>query len=235
MLTLLVKKTDLFEDFIFNISLLSTMYKFIFSFEFLNALRLGLILDLLAKIAVIASVVLIYVAYKELKHREKHQFNETVADQVKLFRIEVIPLYMKFYKRVNEIEINLISNSIEFHQGTGLKELVLGNSDKSNIQNQVRENGQLFEEHTDLLNLLEDLSLRIVLSNTIHREELLPIRKIFVQIVEVSAYMIFFHREIFTDKSVYNNLLKIYFEWKDKVDRETQDVKSEKFMKSIGN
>ncbi len=94
----------------------------------------------------------------------------------------------------------------------------------------LSKNQELFSKQTLLLNMLEELSLRIDHFHIFDHPALNSIRIPFVQMVEQNAWALLFQREVFAGLPTYQTILDLYKKWKDQVDRKSPVER----LKSVG-
>jgi hypothetical protein len=74
----------------------------------------------------------------------------------------------------------------------------------------------VFEKQRDILNMLEELSIRIIYTETTLNPGLASIRLPFIECIEIFAYTLFYYRATGVE---YPAVFKLYISWKDLVDR----------------
>lgn len=74
-------------------------------------------------------------------------------------------------------------------------------------------------KQTDILNLLEEIAIRIINFDTTKHDLLNSIKTPFIEIVEINAVVLLLQRNIITGDKTYTSILSLYALWKDEVDR----------------
>lgn len=178
------------------------------------------LLDILEKIAQIITVVAIFIALKEYRYRRKRDLVLATAEQIAFFREKVIPKTNELISHVRKITPDYVFNRIRLVP-PDLNTIRRDNFDFGKKQADLLKNEETFFLYIDLLNLLEEISWRIIHSETSKHEALNSVKHLFVAAVEMSAVVLLMQREILTGESSFSGTLKLYDLWKDSVDRLT--------------
>ncbi len=166
------------------------------------------------------SVVVAVLTYYNDSRRNKVNY---VIDQVSFFRKEIIFENNEFVKFIREIK----GKRYEFHK-IKLNEISVEYA-RNNFQKECQSQFEMsqidgcFPKQTFILNMLEELALKIKYTNTINHLALNSIKTPFVELVEIHAVTLLSHREILSGLPTYNTVLEIYSIWRDSVDRRTPE------------
>ncbi|MEI7688566.1 MAG: hypothetical protein WCI91_00045 [Candidatus Nomurabacteria bacterium] len=187
-------------------------------------------LEIISKIASIiasGSIIIAIISYWENKNRNKVL---TVVDQVSFFREKIIPECDKLVKLVRDIEANYIFSKIRLDS---LKIEDIKDKFKDEIKKQVELLKKYKTNYTQvtILNLLEEISLKIKYTKTINHKALNSIKPIFVMFVEINAVVLMQERELITGNQIFSATLELYNKWKDEVDLSTPEERIKKISK----
>lgn len=180
-------------------------------------------LSLLEKIAIIIAATTIWFARQEYTYKKRQDHNYAAIDQISFFRKEIFPTQEKFNEKVR----NNLGKNFAFPR-IKLDDPAVGFF-ASSISSQVQHQKQLvaqadsFVVQTDLLNMLEELSLRIFHFQTQGHSALNSIKAPFVQLVEVNASVLLEQRDLLTGEPTYENILSLYRKWVVEVDRRSPE------------
>ncbi|HEY0964690.1 MAG TPA: hypothetical protein VGE31_02750 [Candidatus Paceibacterota bacterium] len=157
--------------------------------------------------------------------RKKDEYAE-VTNQLSFYREKVIPREDKFLSGIDkhgEKRVYLDFDTDKFDE-------ICKNENLFNIfkkqyaisqKQSIDGTRSISSDEIDVLNLIEEFSVKVLQFNTQNHPALYAIHSIFVIAVEMHASRIFYVREIEHGKPLYAHLLKLYFLWKQKVDRRT--------------
>lgn len=165
-----------------------------------------------------------------LTYFNKKQQDETLAaiEQVSFFRKEIIPQFKTLDQKIRSKNKDYWFSRIRIEEST-LKALVANDEMCDNFNNQLsiffdrsdssasnwKTDGEILSEQVALLNMLEELSLKVQYFKTIDHKALVSLNAVFVEMVEKNSVALFFTRDILTGSPVYDNVLFLYKSWKD--------------------
>jgi len=177
------------------------------------------------------SVAVALAAYLNKKHQD---VTAAAIDQISFFRKEIIFANEEFVNFVREkkgkdfvfYRVGLDEPSIDYTRKKFGRESLM----QADL---IKELDTLLKQ-TAILNMLEELSLRVLHLKTINHPALSSIMAPFVELVEIHAVILLFHREISTGTPTYSSIIKIYLEWKDKVDRRYPEERLKEVRARLG-
>lgn len=158
-----------------------------------------------------ASVGLALMVYVETKDRE---VTTAAIDLVSLFRKEIILETDQFI-----IEVKSRFPKYSFPRvrltDSNMQTARINYSAELTEQENLCKNQDLFSKQTVILNLLEEVSLRITNFGAINHPALNSIRATFIQTVETSAWVLLRQKEIYAGYPMFETILEIYRRWGD--------------------
>lgn len=165
----------------------------------------------------IMTAVLTYIYNKNKDERVE------VISQIAMFRENIIPAHNDFLLFLREHNLKL--SHIKFNSRK-FKEIYLTEGNKLEckyqyqLSNQIGRSGNLiFFQQIEILNLIEEFALRVLTHGTQNHAVLVSLHSTFVQSVESHVVAIFRIREIEYGVPLYENTIKLYLLWRDKIDR----------------
>jgi len=187
-------------------------------------------LDVLQKIAGISAMLFGSFAVWQYFQKQKNDTLLATLDQVSFFRKEIIRSdedYMDFVKQ-NEGFKDYTPVRIPLKHSFSLEDLirVYPKEVKMHIKLFLLGNGQL--KQLEILNLLEDFSLRVIHLGTMEHVALKCIMPRFVNMVEENTFILLFIREYSRDDHLFGATIKLYSFWESlifKVSPEERDKK----------
>lgn len=178
-------------------------------------------LETLAKFAEIFTAFSFGLAIYEYRNKKQKDKITAVADQISFFNEKVIPSDDKFQREVTLsktgqdykikkviIDVPNFKRLVEQFPDETLEQFILANS-----------NDQIYRAQLITLNYMEELAIRIFNYDTLEHESLNSIKHAYVHLVEMNATMLLIQNDLVTDGEVYKDVIKLYFHWKDKIDR----------------
>ena len=176
-----------------------------------------------------ASIGIALITYFDKKSQD---ITSSAIEVMSFFRKEVLLLNNDFMKDAR----NKMGQNYEF-QRIKLDEpninLVRAEfPDEIKSQLELRKDPDLFIEQTLILNILEEVALKIKLLNILNHPALKSIKSPFVELVEVHATVLLEQREILTGLPTYESVIFIYQIWKDEVDRRLPKERLTDFLKT---
>jgi hypothetical protein len=196
----------------------------------INHTDLKLILDFIQTTFTVFGSIAVGFAVKTYYYNKKQDNKYAAIDQVTFFREKIISISNDFMKEVRKEK----GENYEFAR------IKLDNPDINfiitNYKNELDKQFELKKyqsTETDILNLLEELSLKIRHYQTEKHEALNSIKIPFVSTVEILANTLLYQRFIATGIPTYSTILEIYNLWKDSVDRREISERMEEFKNKI--
>lgn len=185
----------------------------------------------LQQIATIIASASIILAIGEYSYKRKRDKLVTVCDQVAFFREEVLSKNTELVNIIRSrkgINYKFARVELENSLENSMEEMITKHPEEYKAQLDLLKTGDdVLNIEGELLNALEELSVRIIYLETKEQEALENIKNAFVELVEIHALRIIETQEL-SFKSAYSKTLYLYNLWKNEVDRETTDQKIEK-------
>lgn len=175
--------------------------------------------DFFQTVAALITAGSIIFALREYRYKKEQDKKLAIADQISFFRTEVIPKYTEFIKFVRSKKgdgyvfkrVQIDDPTVKYTREHYLTE--------SQEQASILKECDTLQKQTDILNLLEEISIRIMNFDTTKHDSLNSIKTPFIEMVEVNAVMLLLQRNIITGDKTYTSILNLYGIWKDEVDR----------------
>lgn len=187
-------------------------------------------LDVLEKIAsIITSGTLIFAAREYIYNKKKDE-TSAVFEQISFFSQKIIP-EQDVIRKIAGLDTATPKLKSFYLENVTVETILNKKRSEFKEQFQVVSELDLLGRQTTILNLLEELSIKIINSKTLNHSALVAIKQSFVITIEVSWPTLFIQREAFSGDSVYNNIIKIYNSWKDQINRNDQETKLNEFLK----
>lgn len=181
----------------------------------------------------------ILIALTTFVYTRKKDEKSEVANQIAFFRKEVIPLEDDFLLAQRNLGIDRLKLSFKTEIFT---EVVTSEEILSVAKRQYQDSDKVFsgskkmyEKHINVLNLLEEFSLRVKHYQTQDHAALNSLYTVFVDSTEHHTTILFFVREIDQGSKAYSHILWLYFLWKERVDTSNakQRIKKSETWKKI--
>lgn len=164
--------------------------------------------------------------------QEKRKKTLTAIEQVAFFREKII-----------SSEKNAVDKILEFYPDYKFPRIqvdkwsidaVRKSTEKTVIDSQlmILNEKEIMNARSLLLNTMEELALRIRYSNTIDHSALNCIHQPFVFAVEWNIVVILNQKEIISGEKTYLEIINIYDQWKNRVDRRTPSERASGLTKS---
>lgn len=188
-------------------------------------------LDIITKVSSIiasGSILVAIISYFYNKNRNKVL---TVVDQISFFREKILVEGNKLITLVREKDKDYIFSLVKLDSPT-IKAINEEQLVEVTKQIDLIKNYNTYSLQVNILNLLEELSLRIIFSKTINHKALYSIMPIFIQSVEMNGLVLMQEREITTGNKIFSGTLELYKTWKDKVDRTTPEQRFQKIIET---
>ncbi len=183
----------------------SHLYIFIFFVGFLLGIIIlfKLSLDTIQKIFSILSSCSIFIALLAYTNQKRREENTSAMEQVSLFRKEIIPkmeelnkLIFKYFPTYKHKKIDL---KADFKK-----------TDEYNERGRLYSEISIRNKQIDLLNLMEEFSIKIIHLGIMMHPALIPVRNLFKKVVEENIYILVKLEE---NESSYPSIFLIYKEW----------------------
>lgn len=162
-----------------------------------------------------------------------------VANQIAFFRKEVIPLEDDFLLRQRMLGIDRLKlpfKSETFNEIVSSEDILsVAKSQFEGSEKVFSESKKMYEKHINVLNLMEEFSLRVKHYKTQNHPALNSLYSVFVDATEHHTTILFFVREIDQGSKAYSHVLWLYFLWKERVDTSNaeQRIKNSDTWKKI--
>ncbi len=179
----------------------------------------------IAQIITAIGVVGILYTAAAYKYQIKRDNDTSAIAQIEFFREKIIP-------KTNDL-IDIIQKINPLYSfprpNCSLKEFTItfwwkNFPDISKIQADISKNNKVYEVQIDLLNILEDFSLKVLYIGTVKHEALKSIQGLFIKNVEQNLSSIF-AMELSTG-AIYPGTRKLYEYWKNLVDRRSRSERA---------
>lgn len=183
-----------------------------------------------ANIITACSFVLTILEYLRTKKLNK---TAAVADQISFFNEKVLKNYENFLKTARELKGSQYNFKRVQLDDPNFKSVRSKYFHESKEQFELVSQPKLFSLQTEVLNYLEEISIRIIHYDTINHKAIDSIKYAFIEIIEVSGTLLLFQKELVSSGTVYSYTIKLYSLWKDQVDRTSIEIKLKKFISGI--
>jgi hypothetical protein len=192
-------------------------------------------LDTLQKIFNIFGSLSFIIALASYFYKKNQDKTMVVLDQISFFRKEIIIANDEFInfirdkkgKKYSFSRVQLNEPTIEYTRNNFMKE--------SQIQVDLVKELNTLPKQSLILNMLEELSIKILHQKTTDHHALDSIKAPFIELVEIHAIVLLMQREIFTGRPAYSSILEIYSKWIDSVDRRSPQEREKEIMIKILN
>lgn len=149
--------------------------------------------------------------------KEKDLYSTTI-DQVLFFRKDVLGEYGRLASEVRLQNQNYHFPRIKMDE-VSIVAVKKSEPIKSAQQSSMKKTDHIIFLEFSVLNILEELSIRIVYSKSTDHPALNSIKPLFVRVVEENIMNLLTEREIIGDPSTYQTLIDLYCKWRDNVNR----------------
>lgn len=146
-----------------------------------------------------------------------------VVDQVSFFREKIIPESDKLVLVAREQNPEYVfTNQIKIlvFQSKDIREKYV---DEIKNQFELIKNQKATVQQIIILNLLEELSLKIIYTKTFNHKALNSIVPAFIQLVENNVIILISQREVITGNNIYSGTVELYKKWVDRVERKSPE------------
>lgn len=179
---------------------------------------LGLTLENLANLAQSVAVVSVVLALYEYRSKNERERISTVANQVRMFRLEIIELFEKAVSDVKSVNKTKEIVSIQRIEEFSLKWLIRERQKESRAQNEIllaleKQKGTDFYKKNILqfLNAMEEFSIGVLQNKVYDEPGLLAVKKAFVEGVEIFAHALMLEGPYNPD--MFKNIKLLYLLW----------------------
>ncbi len=179
-------------------------------------------LDLISKIASIIASGSIFVAMLSYFYNKERNNTLTVVDQISFFREKVLAEGKVLTFMVDEVDRENVFKRIKL-DSTSSKEIRQKYPEEVKKQIDLVKKYKTFHQQLKVLDLLEELSLRIIYSKTPKHKALKSIKPAFIHLVEINVAVLLDQREVSTGNEIYSGVIELYNLWVDQVDRRTPE------------
>jgi hypothetical protein len=192
-------------------------------------------LDTLQKIFSIFGSLSLIIALTSYFYKKNQDKTMAVLDQISFFRKEIIIANDEFINFVRDkkgkeytfARVRLDEPTIEYTRNNYIKE--------SQIQVDLVKELNTLPKQSLILNMLEEMSIKILHQKTTDHHALNSIKAPFIELIEINAIVLLMQRNIFTGIPTYSSILEIYSKWKDLVDRRSPQEREKEIMIKILN
>lgn len=188
-------------------------------------------IDFLSKQAEIFTVLGLVLALGTYLYQTKRDNSISAVDQVSLFREKVIPEYDILVKKLKQLDAGYIFHrpaqpfnfdfalpNLEYEQVL-ISQEALSRKDKVEIGFEIA--------RVNLINTVEDFSLRVIYTETFYHEALVSVKNTFVLLVEENLFG--YWRYEMEQGSQYSGTKKLYKKWSSSADRRGLNERLELF------
>ncbi len=175
-------------------------------------------LDLVEQIAVIVTALTVVIALIQYADAKSRDAISSCIDQVAFFREKILG-------KQNEFTAHMTDASKGGSENFAFLRLPLPNP--ATLDNLIKTQPELSRQqletalkdrdtlnfHTNILNMVEEFSLRVKYSYTHDNPALTSLRSAFVELVEIHGTYLLFVRDVSTGNKVYSSILELYKEW----------------------
>lgn len=176
----------------------------------------------------------LFVALMTFLYQKKRDKALAAVDQIAFFRTNIIDKHTKIYEGLTDPKDrdDYAKNRIQLIQGT-LAEIKDKNKDQCAKQVHLIQKYELYIPGIDVLNMLEEFSLRVLYLGSEKHEALNSLKHAFVLLVEIHAVLLLMQREIMTKNNLYTATLSLYKLWNVGIDRDSPDDRMKAFLQSV--
>lgn len=188
-------------------------------------------LDLAEKTATIVAATGIVFAYLGYRNQIKKDERLDVVDQISFFRDKILDKEIMMTQKIRETEKDYVNIKVPYI-GNNNDEIVKNSPQNSKKQVMVFERHNTFISILEILNMLEEFSLRIKYSGTVEHPAFTGIKSSFLDLVEGHMIVILMERDIY-GKNVYSSTLELYNFWINDVKERTDPSKTSEILNII--
>ena len=187
-------------------------------------------IQIFASVAASVSVAFAVISYFDAKNQE----NKTAAiHQISFFRREIIPAndeYISLVKKKKGVKYTFSRVGLDTPTIDYVKEHYDGEVKK---QVELHKEMNLHQKQTLILNMMEELSLKMDHFRTTNSVDTDSIKLAFVELVELHAVALLLERELLASNTTYSSILETYQSWKDIVDRRDSHERQESVLRRL--
>lgn len=175
--------------------------------------------------SIVSSVSLVF-AFLTYLYKKKQDETLATIEQITFFREKIIYKWDEVSKKIKLQNPNYWFSCIKLDNSDYSID-VIKKSFSENFNNQLSlffnsetlKIHQILDEQIFLLNMLEEFALKVKLFKTQNNPALSSVQKTFVDLVEKNAVAIFFVRDIMFNNPLYSEVLELYSNWVNKINR----------------
>lgn len=161
----------------------------------------------------------IVLGLRKYEYEKKKDRKESLVQIVRFYQKEVLPAQQSFIDRIEKEKFKSTRIKLDKLDIDWVVEMY---PVESKEQMKITKKDDLYTVQTvNILNNLEEFSMRIINAESVREDFLTPLRATFIQIVESNAIALMRHKLVDTGEDTYSKTLEIYYEWKDLVDNKT--------------
>lgn len=187
-------------------------------------------LDIGADIATILGVISVFCAilgYLGQKRRDKLL---AIVDQVSFFREKILEEAAKMHKHIEDQIKDYVYTRISLKEHDSVEKLEENYNDKIETQLELVERYTTLTMQINILNMLEEFSLRLIYSKTYKHPAFDSVKPAFVELVERLALVLVMQKQIITGNKIFSKTLILYRKWVKDVDGLTTEERVRKFQ-----
>jgi hypothetical protein len=157
--------------------------------------------------------------FRKYIYEKKKDRRDVLAELVRFYSEDILIANQRF---ITELEKRKLKYTRIRLNDLNIKSVVGSYPEEAKMQMKITKIQDLYTIQTvDILNKLEEFSMRIINNGSVRDDYLVPLRMTFVQIVEANGIALMRHRLVETGKDTYSKTLEIYYVWENLVDDKT--------------
>jgi hypothetical protein len=218
-------------SFFTGLLLLPLMFVSVFFWRVSVSLDNKEFLELLFSATVPIGILVALLTYFYNKHKDQKL---EIGEQMSYIREILIPKQDLFIKRMQDMGIEIVRHNFS---ESDLESILTNDKSVKNIFKKqypvMIKNKEIREISVTVLNMLEEFSLRIIHNKMLNVSALNIVHSVFVHSVESHFLTMLYLREIEYNRPIFKHTLKVYYAWKDKIERDSVDSRMQGSWKHV--
>lgn len=170
-------------------------------------------IERISQFATVVASFSVIIAVIEYSSKAKKDQMLSSFEQVSTFRKEVIKLVNEFTSLVEKDKKDYIFSRVNLNT-PDIKSVIYDQRlDAEKQADLIRENPKFYNAQIQILNSVEELSIKILYLKIENHEILNPIKNSFIYTLEICAVALLIQKQIFSGASVFQNSLNLYKKW----------------------
>ena len=193
------------------------------------------VLKIIETVASVLMALSIIIALRSYLYNRNRDNCIAAVDQITFFRKEIIPENIELIDVIKKrLGDNYIFSKIKLDEPT-IKHISKNFPVEYSKQAVLMKDYEIETKQILVLNMLEELSRKIIIFKLIKHATLDCIKSPFIDMIEKNAVELLEQREINTGATTYSAILQIYQEWKIMIDRRTPEDRRIELVKELSN